>query len=82
MASGIGIYEKYVSASNLQTQGTLNNRPEPYATGGWLVYCSVASHERTNKAYFIVNWGKSESYRTSAIPYIQMMLNEYVSEQQ
>ena len=44
MASGIGIYEKYVSASNLQTQGTLNNRPEPYATGGWLVYCSVAWH--------------------------------------
>ena len=43
---------------------------------------SKPSHERTNKEHFIVNWAKSESYKTSAIPYIQRMLNEYVSGQQ
>ena len=43
---------------------------------------SKPSHESTNKEHFIVNWAKSESYKTSAIPYIQRMLNEYVIGQQ
>ena len=42
---------------------------------------SKPSHERTNKEHFIVNWAKTESYRTSAVPYIQRMLNEYVTGQ-
>jgi hypothetical protein len=32
--------------------------------------------------HFTVNWAKSESYRQSAIPYIQRMLNEHVVSQQ
>ena len=43
---------------------------------------SKPSHERKNKEYFTVNWARTESYRTSAIPYIQRMLNDYVHEQQ
>ena len=39
-------------------------------------------HGTRNKEHFIVNWAKSESYRQSAIPYIQRMLNEYVCSQQ
>ena len=35
-----------------------------------------------NSEHFKVNWAKSESYRTSAIPYIQRMLNDYVKNQQ
>ena len=34
-----------------------------------------------NKEHFTVNKAKSESYRMSAIPYIQRMLNEYVQNQ-
>ena len=37
-----------------------------------------SSDERRNKEHFIVNWAKSESYRMSAIPYMQRMLNDYV----
>ena len=32
--------------------------------------------------HFKVNWAKSESYRMSAIPYIQRMLNQHVKNQQ
>ena len=35
-----------------------------------------------NNEHFKVNWAKSESYRHSAIPYIQRQLNEYVKKQQ
>ena len=35
-----------------------------------------------NSEHFKVNWAKSNSYRDSAIPYIQRMLNEYVKSQQ
>jgi hypothetical protein len=40
------------------------------------------SHDTRNTEHFKVNWAKSESYRMSAIPYIQRMLNEYVKNQQ
>ena len=40
------------------------------------------SHAIRNTEHFKVNWAKSESYRMSAIPYIQRMLNEYVKNQQ
>ena len=43
---------------------------------------SKTSHERKNKEHFTVNWARTDSYRTSAIPYIQRMLNDYVHEQQ
>ena len=32
--------------------------------------------------HFRVNWAKSDSYKSSAIPYIQRILNEYVRNQQ
>ena len=35
---------------------------------------------RGNKEHFVVNWAKSESYRQSAIPYIQRKLNDYVND--
>jgi hypothetical protein len=35
-----------------------------------------------NQEHFTVNWARTESYRTSAVPYIQRMLNEYVNNQQ
>ena len=35
-----------------------------------------------NPEHFQVNWAKTDSYRMSAIPYIQRMLNEYVKSQQ
>ena len=34
-----------------------------------------------NNEHFSVNWAKSESYRKSAIPYIQRLLNDYVRNQ-
>ena len=39
-------------------------------------------HGTRNKEHFTVNWAKSESYRQSAIPYIQRMLNEFVCSRQ
>ena len=39
-----------------------------------------SSDERRNKENFIVNWAKRESYRMSAIPYMQRMLNDYVQK--
>ena len=42
---------------------------------------SKPAHERKNKEHFTVNWARTDSYRTSAIPYIQRMLNDYVHEQ-
>ena len=36
------------------------------------------SHDTRNQEHFTVNWAGSESYRKSAIPYIQIMLNKYV----
>ena len=39
------------------------------------------SHDTRNREHFRVNWAKSESYRNSAIPYIQRMLNSYVWNQ-
>ena len=38
-------------------------------------------HNTRNSEHFKVNWAKSESYRKSAIPHIQRMLNEYVNNQ-
>ena len=35
-----------------------------------------------NSEHFSVNWAKSESYRMSAIPFIQRMLNQHVTNQQ
>ena len=35
-----------------------------------------------NSEHFTVNWANSESYRTSAIPYIQRLLNQHVNSQQ
>ena len=40
------------------------------------------SESTRNSEHFKVNWARTESYRTSAIPYIQRMLNEYVHGQQ
>ena len=33
------------------------------------------------KEHFKVNWARTESYRMSAVPYIQRMLNTYVKNQ-
>ena len=38
-------------------------------------------HGTRNSEHFTVNWAKSESYRQSSIPYIQRLLNVYVSNQ-
>ena len=40
-------------------------------------YCDTRKKE-----HFRVNWTNSESYRMSAVPYIQRMLNDLVVEQQ
>ena len=37
-----------------------------------------SSHNTRNPEHFLVNKARSESYRMSAIPYIQRMLNQYV----
>ena len=39
-------------------------------------------HNTRNTEHFQVNWANSDSYRDSAIPYIQRLLNAYVKEQQ
>ena len=39
------------------------------------------SSNTRRKEHFTVNWAKTNSYRMSAIPYIQRMLNDYVCEQ-
>ena len=39
-------------------------------------------HETRNVEHFQVNWANSESYRMSAIPYIQRKLNDHVRKQQ
>ena len=39
-------------------------------------------HNTRNTEHFQVNWAKSDSYRDSAIPYIQRLLNDHVKEQQ
>ena len=38
-------------------------------------------HDTRSPEHFTVNWARSDSYRTSAIPYIQRMLNNYVNSQ-
>ena len=38
-------------------------------------------HNTRNTEHFVVNKANSESYRKSAIPYIQRMLNNYVQKQ-
>ena len=40
-----------------------------------------SSANTRNNEHFSVNWAKSESYRKSAIPYIQRLLNDYVRNQ-
>ena len=35
-----------------------------------------------NQEHFTVNWARTDSYRMSAVPYIQRMLNDYVNNQQ
>ena len=42
----------------------------------------TSSYETRNTEHFHVNRAKSESYRQSAIPYIQRLLNDYVRNQQ
>ena len=39
------------------------------------------NYHAQNKEHFQVNWARTESYRISAVPYIQCFLNEYVKEQ-
>ena len=39
------------------------------------------NYHAQNKEHFQVNWARTESYRMSAVPYIQRLLNEYVKEQ-
>ena len=41
-----------------------------------------SSVDTRKSEHFKVNWAKSESYRMSAIPYIQRMLNQHVKNQQ
>ena len=38
-------------------------------------------HNTPNREHFQVNWAKTESYRMSAVPYIQRLLNDYVKKQ-
>lgn len=38
-------------------------------------------HYTRNSEHFVVNMAKSDSYRDSAIPYMQRMLNQYVNNQ-
>ena len=35
-----------------------------------------------NQEHFTVNWARTDSYRMSAVPYIQRMLNDYVNNHQ
>ena len=35
-----------------------------------------------NREHFTVNWARTDSYRMSAVPYIQRMLNKHVKDQQ
>ena len=42
----------------------------------------TSTHNTRTKEHFLVNKAKSESYRMSAVPYIQRLLNEYVTKQQ
>ena len=39
------------------------------------------THDTRNSEHFRVNWAKTDSYRMSAIPYIQRQLNDYVRRQ-
>ena len=39
-------------------------------------------HNTRNGEHFTVNWARTESYRTSTIPYIQRLLNKHVINQQ
>ena len=39
------------------------------------------SLETRSTEHFKVNWARTESYRMSAIPYIQRLLNQYVCDQ-
>ena len=38
-------------------------------------------YEGLSREHFQVNWAKTESYKKSAVPYIQRILNEYVKNQ-
>ena len=38
-------------------------------------------HDTRNSEHFRVNWARTDSYRMSAIPYIQRKLNDYVRKQ-
>ena len=38
-------------------------------------------YEGLSREHFKVNWAKTESYRMSAVPYIQRLLNDYVKHQ-
>ena len=46
----------------------------------WIFYTNP-DNTRSSE-HFLVNFAKTESYCDSAIPYIQMMLNDYVQNQQ
>ena len=41
----------------------------------------VTSNKPSNREHFQVNWARTESYRMSAVPHIQRLLNDYVKNQ-
>ena len=45
----------------------------PHVTNG--------GHKYDHREHFKVNWARTESYRMSAVPYLQRMLNGYVNDQ-
>ena len=38
-------------------------------------------NETPNREHFQVNWARTDSYRMSAVPYMQRLLNSYVKQQ-
>ena len=40
------------------------------------------NNSHPNREHFTVNWARTDSYRMSAVPYIQRMLNKHVKDQQ
>ena len=37
-------------------------------------------YESSNREHFTVNWARTDSYRISAVPHIQRLLNQYVKD--
>ena len=38
-------------------------------------------YDSSNRQHFTVNWARTDSYRISAVPHIQRLLNQYVKDQ-